>query len=502
MARSLLQASLLVSFAMLLSRLSGLFREQALAARLGIGAQTDAVVVILTLPDLLIAILMSGGFSAALVPALVRADPAARVALLRRITIFTCCASLALAVLIFLGAETVVRLLAPSLDYSALTGFENGFAISLLAIPVAAVIGVSAAWLQSEGRAAVPGLAVLVFNAVLIVFLLFLSGTGQISFIALAVALLAANLIRLGCMLLPMRHTLARPAVTARFEPGFPAQFAKGVLAVSLFSLTPVIFRSLAALAGAGELSAYNFAMRLFDLPAGLLTAPVNILFLPLLSRLAGTGDSGFTDHARMAIRSTFALTLAAAITCWFFSGQIAALVFGYGELAGGGTDAIAGTLRIVITGLPAMAVFQSCVTALNATRRTGTAFVCAALALPPAVLIWWLLDSGGMDSGAAAASGFVVFQGIAAVFALLMVGGLSFFTATLGALAVIFLRSVPVVLVAAVLIWLSETEFSVVMAIPAMGLLGLLLVAVNAPVLRDLATVRSHRSDAQSEGP
>uniref|UniRef100_UPI0025CEEB85 lipid II flippase MurJ n=1 Tax=Roseobacter sp. TaxID=1907202 RepID=UPI0025CEEB85 len=166
MARSLLQASLLVSFAMLLSRLSGLFREQALAARLGIGAQTDAVVVILTLPDLLTAILMSGGFSAALVPALVRADPAARVALLQRITIFTCCASLTLAVLIFLGAETVVRLLAPSLDYSALTGFEDGFAISLLAIPVASVIGVSAAWLQSEGRAAVPGLAVLAFNAV------------------------------------------------------------------------------------------------------------------------------------------------------------------------------------------------------------------------------------------------------------------------------------------------------------------------------------------------
>ncbi|QJF52870.1 murein biosynthesis integral membrane protein MurJ [Roseobacter ponti] len=502
MARSMLQASLLVSFALLLSRLSGLFREQALAARLGIGAQTDAVVVILTLPDLLTAILMSGGFSAALVPALARADPAVRVALLHRIAVFTLGVSAALAFGIFLSSGAVVSLLAPSLDPAGLPGFRAGFTLSLVAVPVAAVIGVSAAWLQAEGRAAVPGLAVLVFNGVLIVFLALLSGSGAISFTALAIALLIANLLRLGCMLIPMRNTFVRPAVQSRFESGFARQFAQGVLAVSLISLTPVIFRSLASLAGSGELAAYNFAMRLFDLPAGLLTAPVNILFLPLLSRLAGAQDSGFADHALMAIRCTFALTLSAAITCWFFSGEIAALVFGYGALAGGGTEAIAATLRIIIPGLPFLAVFQSCTTALNATRRTGTAFICAAVALPPAVGIWWLLDRGGLNSATAATSGFIAFQGFAALFALLKVGGVPFFVRALTALALIFLRAVPVALAAGALIWFTGAEPSVVMAIPAMGLLSLLLVAVNAPVIRDLATVRSHRSDVQSEGP
>ena len=84
MARSLLQASTLVSLALLLSRLSGLIREQVLGARLGLSAEMDAAVLILTLPDLLVGLLLSGGFAAALVPALTRAAPEARIQLTPR----------------------------------------------------------------------------------------------------------------------------------------------------------------------------------------------------------------------------------------------------------------------------------------------------------------------------------------------------------------------------------------------------------------------------------
>jgi putative peptidoglycan lipid II flippase len=60
----------LLGATLLAGRLSGLLREIELAAAFGVSAEADAAVLLLTLPDLLVNLLLSGGLSAALVPRL------------------------------------------------------------------------------------------------------------------------------------------------------------------------------------------------------------------------------------------------------------------------------------------------------------------------------------------------------------------------------------------------------------------------------------------------
>ena len=152
MGRTLLGASAFVSVALLLSRLSGLIREQVLGARLGLSAEMDAAILILTLPDLLVGLLLSGGFAAALVPVLTRAPPEARIQLVRRVMYWSAVVGLGLAACLFLAMPWVTGALMPTTNVDQLTAFRLGFGLSLLALPISAVIGASSSYLNAVGK--------------------------------------------------------------------------------------------------------------------------------------------------------------------------------------------------------------------------------------------------------------------------------------------------------------------------------------------------------------
>ena len=148
MARSLLTASTLVSLMLLFSRISGLVREQVIGARLGLSQEADAVLFLLTFPDILVGILLSGGFGAALIPILSQANKSARIVLLRRMMKWTFMCALALACLLWVGQNAVVSFTAPNLDLNTVPGLSAGYTFALIAVLIAAVIGVASAYLN------------------------------------------------------------------------------------------------------------------------------------------------------------------------------------------------------------------------------------------------------------------------------------------------------------------------------------------------------------------
>ena len=134
MARSLLTASTMVSLMLLLSRVSGLVREQVIGARLGLSQEADAVLFLLTFPDILVGVLLSGGFGAALIPVLSQADKQARIVLLRRMVKWTLLCALVMVAILWVGQNVVVSLTVPTLDISAVPGLSTGYTLSLIAV--------------------------------------------------------------------------------------------------------------------------------------------------------------------------------------------------------------------------------------------------------------------------------------------------------------------------------------------------------------------------------
>lgn len=496
MARSLLQASTLVSLALLFSRLSGLIREQVLGARLGLSAEMDAAVLILTLPDLLVGLLLSGGFAAALVPALTRAPPEARIQLTRRVMSWTGLAALALAVTLFAAMPLVLAALAPASDLSQLAGFPLGLGLSFLALPVAAIIGVSSSYLNAVGKYAIPALTVLAFNGLLALYFFFGLGAGPVDFALFGLMVLLASLVRFGLQAVRMQGFARRSAGVHHFAPNFTAQFFQGVMGAALLVGMPIIFRSLYALGGPGDLATFNYALRLFELPMGILIAPIIVIFLPLLSAVPSAQDPLFRQRANLAICTAFVLGLTGALVGAIYARPIAALLFGFGALAGDGSEAIAQTIQVLLIALPFMAVFQALSTALNASHRTGHVLLYSAIALALALVLYAVIRGGGLSVSFAAKAGFVAFSMLASGIGLYGVFGGAAMLRSLWQLGIIALRTCAVALPFA-WFWPSSRDNNLeIIDFVLLAALGLALLAVNLPVLRELAAIRDGRSE------
>lgn len=484
-----------MSFALLLSRLSGMVREQVLGARLGLSAEMDAAVLILTLPDLLVGLLLSGGFAAALVPALTRAEHEARVQLTRRAMGWTGLVSLALAALLFAGMPNVLSVLSPTTDTHGLIAFPLGFGLSLLALPMAAIIGVSSSYLNTVGKYSVPALAVLCFNAMLASYFYFGLGTGPVNFCLFGLAILLSTIARFGIQVWFIPDFTRRGLDTYRFERIFPIQFAQGVLGAAVLVGIPIIFRSLYAGGGTGDLATFNYAMRLFELPMGIMVAPIIVIFLPLLANLRDTKAPIFFWRINLAIRTAFTLGLTGALVGAIYARPISAVLFGFGELAGNGADEIAKTFQVIILALPFMAVFQAASTGLNASHRPASVLVYSIISLALSLALYVTMRSSGVSISFAAEAGFISFSVLASGLGLYGVLHRTERFQILRQLTIIAIRTGATALPFMLIFPESRDGEVELMDFVAIGSLGLAILIVNLAVFKELAAISDKRS-------
>ena len=66
--RRLIISGAVVSFGILLGRVTGFLREIGIASVFGISTEADITILMLTIPDVLVNLLVAGGLSAALIP--------------------------------------------------------------------------------------------------------------------------------------------------------------------------------------------------------------------------------------------------------------------------------------------------------------------------------------------------------------------------------------------------------------------------------------------------
>ncbi|WGV15408.1 lipid II flippase MurJ [Fuscovulum ytuae] len=386
--KSVLFASALVSFVLLLGRLSGFVRETLLAASFGPTAMADAAIVLLTLPDLMVGLLLAGGFNAVLIPAIKQAEGDARIALVHRTALLIGLGFLVLAGVLASVPQFAMGLLAPTLEEGTLPQLDLAFRLSLIALPIVGVIGVAAAYLNSIGRFAVPSLSVLLFNVTLCFYLLGQHRPAH-GLVGFALAILLASMLRFGLHLafmgpvLRMSRFKAQAHVITPLRFDFAKRFFLGVLGLGITVAAPVVFRTLSAATGEGNLALFSFALKLFELPSAILIAPVVIVMIPKLAAMTAAAQaSQFEDALLTAIHAGVALALSAACVAYVFALPVAQSVYGYGAMGEADVEQVAQVTAILMLGLPGLCVVQLGAAALSAKGRVDLVAIWAIMLL------------------------------------------------------------------------------------------------------------------------
>ncbi len=413
-----------LSLALLLaSRLLGLLRESALAAAFGTTGLGDVAVLMLTLPDWLAGLLVSGAFAYVLLPHWARQNalglsPAKSQ---RAVALWLVPSSVVVAVVIWLFQDWVVARLASGLSPTLRASAARGIEWSALALPSALLAALWTTRLQHESDFLGLYSANLMVNGVLVAVLWLISsglmtqGPGEPLgvIVVLGGGLVAAMVLRLSWLQWRLRR-LAAPLITPthlvdQISPPMPRTglWVWATLASGFPLVLPFAARSAASQGGEGELATFNYAWKLVELPLVLAIQLVATLSFPAIAKafaddaIVGVKDGKRTDvHMASAARSAFVLawTLAcAAAACLLASAPaIGQMLFGWGRMSPEALARVASWGAVGAWGLLPQALIAVSMTVLATQGRMQVAVVAYALAISVGILAGYQVSSDG----------------------------------------------------------------------------------------------------------
>ncbi len=391
-----------VSLGVLVSRITGLVREQTLAF-LFPTALLDGFVAAFTFPTTLRELLGDGALSKAFVATFARVDQgegreSAHV-LFARVFRAVLPVALLITALGVVFAPQLVNFVFPgeAFDRPLPEAFRFGLStpreltvwLTRLMFPFFVFASLAALYmggLQARGVFFLPGVASALFNLTTVFFAaagaLIAPRFGLHPMAGLAVGVPLGGLAQMGSQLLWFRGRGYRPGPTGGARETLrdasfrrvcrlflPAAGAAGSLQISV-----VVSRHFAS-AGTSWLAWFYMAYRLAQLPIGLIAVALSSATLPALTRSAGRSDpEAFSRVLSQSGRLMFLLTLTAAAGVAAIADPLVSLIFQRGAFTASDANEVARVLRLFALGLPAF----------GATRLLTDAFFALGSTRPP----------------------------------------------------------------------------------------------------------------------
>jgi len=359
-----------VSGLTMVSRVTGLVRDAALAATMGLGAIADAFFLAFLIPNLFRRLFGEGALTAALVPIyteLREHDPrAAR--------------QLASAILILLAVTLGVVTLACEAALAALLtlgwGADTSLAIRLTMLmlpymPLVCAVAVVGGVLQVHGRFAVPAFAPVLLNGCIITAAAVVGlggGSARLAAWWVAVAVVAAGVVQLALMLavLPGAEplTLALRGVGGQVKRVLwlmtPMALGLAVFQINTlldgllaFFLSPksggpehleLFGRAVAFPCEAGSVAALQWSQRLYQFPLGVFGIAIATAIFPALARAAAkitraqaldtSAADDFLHTLRQGVRLTVFIALPASVGLILVRLPLARLIYEHGRFS------------------------------------------------------------------------------------------------------------------------------------------------------------------------
>ena len=347
-----------VSGMTMVSRVTGLVRENLMARIFGASVATDAFFVAFRIPNLLRRLFAEGAFSQAFVPILgefrARRSADETRALIDHVATVLTWALVLVTVVGVLATPAIVWLLAGGLKSDrcgvqaattiATDGFDLAVVLTRIMFPYIALIGLVAgasAILNTWRRFAVPSFTPVLLNVAFIVSALFVAPRLETPVLALAFGVVVGGIAQLAFQLpalarigmLPrvsvhVRTALADPGVRRVLRQMVPATFAVSIAQISL-----IINTNIASRLACGSVSWITYADRLMEFPTALLGVALGTVLLPHLSLANAEGRTDeVSELLDWGMRLSFLLALPSSLALWLLSRPLTATLFHYGR--------------------------------------------------------------------------------------------------------------------------------------------------------------------------
>jgi putative peptidoglycan lipid II flippase len=399
------RAAGVVGLAVLCSRVLGLAREQIFAALFGGGRVMDAFTIAFRIPNLLRDLFAEGALSTAFVTVFTRTatlqDGAAAWRLANKVATLTVVALSAITVLGIISAPWLVALLAPGFDPA-----KAALTVTLTRIMWPFILMVSLAalvmgMLNARNVFGMPAMASSFFNLGSIVAGVVLGywldpHFGPRAIMGLAIGTLIGGALQLLVQLPALRREgySFRPDVHWG-DAGVRAilrLMGPSVIAASSTQVNVLVNSVFASELGDGPTFWLTVAFRLMQLPLGVFGVALGTVALPLLARMAATGNSAaFRSELARGMRFALLMTIPASIGLMVLAEPIISVLYQHGRFTAYETAESAGALRFYAIGLCSYAALKVLVNAFYALDRRKTPMVVSFIAVALNLLLNWL---------------------------------------------------------------------------------------------------------------
>ncbi|MDT8998247.1 murein biosynthesis integral membrane protein MurJ [Paucibacter sp. APW11] len=390
---NLLRAASTISILTLLSRITGLVREQLVAGLFGANAMTDAFLVAFRIPNLFRRLFAEGAFSQAFVPVLAatratEGDEAthrlvdAVATVLVWVLLLTC-------VLGIIGAPLLVWALGAGMPAH---GREAAVVMTRWTFPYIgcmSLVALSAGILNTWRRFVVPAATPVLLNLSSIVAGLWLAPLierwGYPGIYAMAIGVTVGGLAqlaiqlpalarvgllpRIGLTLTGLRQARAHVGVGQILRQMGPALLGVGVSQISLMINTQI-----SSHIGEGATSWLNYADRLMEFPMGLLGVALGVLLTPQLSAAQAKNDGEqYSALLDWGLRMAVLLALPCAVALLVFAEPLVAVLYQRGAFAAADVAATARSVMGWGVGLIGLIAVKVLAPGFYARQDTGT---------------------------------------------------------------------------------------------------------------------------------
>jgi putative peptidoglycan lipid II flippase len=399
------KAAGIVAVAVMCSRVLGLIRDQIFAAVFGGGLLMDAFTIAFRIPNLLRDLFAEGALSTAFVTtftktAALEGDKAAW-RLADKVATLTAVVLSAITIVGIVFAPWLVGVLAPGF-----VGAKAELTITLTRIMYPFILLVSLAalvmgMLNAKNVFGVPAMASSFFNLGSILSGLLFGWLldphfGTRALFGFAFATLVGGALQLGVQLPALRRAgyVFHPdfAWRDRGVKSLLRLMGPSVVAGSSTQVNVLINSMFASELGNGPTFWLQAAFRLMQLPLGVFGVALGTVSLPLLARLAGTGNtSGFRSELARGMRMTFLLSIPSAIGLIMLAEPIMSVLFQHMNFGAHEAAEAAAALRFYAVGLCGYAALKVLVNAFYAVDKRKTPMVVSFIAIGLNLFLNWL---------------------------------------------------------------------------------------------------------------
>jgi len=347
---NLFKAASTVSLLTLASRVTGLVREQLIAAAFGASAATDAFNVAFRIPNLLRRLFAEGAFSQAFVPILAaereRQGDAATHRLIDAVASVLAWALLLTSVVGVAGAPILVWMIGSGLEQFDLAATMTRWMFPYIGFM--SLVALSAGILNTWKRFAVPAATPVLLNLAVIAAAWWgaplFARWGMEPVLALAAGVMLGGVLQaaiqipalraIGCM---PRFALTPGALRAAWRhPGVSLvlrRMAPALLGVSVAQVSLLINTQIASHVGVGAVSWLTYADRLMEFPTALLGVALGVVLLPQLSAAQARDDmQSYSGMLDWGLRVLVLLALPCAVALLVFPLPLVSVLFHYGQ--------------------------------------------------------------------------------------------------------------------------------------------------------------------------